>query len=72
VGEAPPWVGQTSGEEEDAGIGERGLVLLLDLGFHRLSKREVTQTSKIAASVYWSRSCLAPFVIDLTRKAVGD
>jgi hypothetical protein len=36
----------TRGEEEDAGIGERQLVLFADLGFHRVSKRRLQRRAR--------------------------
>jgi hypothetical protein len=40
--------------------------------FSRDVKKMGTQTTKMAASVYRARSCLAPFVIDLNGEAAGD
>jgi hypothetical protein len=70
--EAPPWGGQTSGEEEDAGIGERRLVLFPDLGFHRISKGRLRERAGWRSLFVGSRSSLAPFVIGSNREGAGD
>jgi hypothetical protein len=36
------------------------------------TKIKDTQMSRVAASVGWTYSCPAPFVIDLTEEAAGD